>query len=151
MDDIALYGSILEQHAAQPEDRQEYVLFNLQRDRDTPDRVSVLATELSKPDQTMVDIYDYLDALKNPPLPEDPEHRQAHKLRFIKKAMKFFLQGSAMFKRNPTGVPTKCIFRLKKRKKILKSAHERIDHKGEEAIMKTLRKRFYWPSMWNDV
>ena len=65
--------------------------------------------------------------------------------------MKFYVQGKAMYKRHPHDKPTKCIFRQEKRTTLLKAAHEKLGHRGQLPVVKHLKERFYWPSMWNDV
>lgn len=101
---------------------------------------------LSKQDRTMIEIYLFLTEL-TPPTGAGGQDLQ----RFVAKSNRFFVQGKAMFKRNGNGLPLKCVFSPTKRREVLQGAHEEMGHRGEQATMQTLRTRFYWPSLWNDV
>ena len=117
--------------------------------RITPQNVArplSLAATLSKQDEVMVQIYEFLSTLQLPDLDSNQK-----KQRFIKKASKFFIKEGAMYRRNGERPPTKCIFRPKKRQDLLEAAHEHLGHRGEQAAMQTLRSRVYWPNLWNDI
>ena len=136
LDNIALYSVI----RAEQDPRQ--MTHDLDLEQPMPSYLSTL----SKQDQTMVDIYHFWKTLETPPYGK-PQERQ----RFIKKAFKFGMRGGTLFKKNGANPPLKAIFKASTRLHILKSAHEDLGHRGEHGVMQTLKQRFYWPNMWNDV
>ena len=81
-----------------------------------------------------------------------PEHlTRKEKVRLLAQSRKFFLRDGDMFKRNGFNPPLKVIFSLNQRLNILTAAHEELGHRGEHAVMSTIKQRFYWPSMWKDA
>lgn len=140
LDDIALYVTALPRPHAQAKKPGQYILASVPGDSPRTDN-----EPLSKQEQVFIQIYDFLTTMALPPLPT-VQHRQ----RFIKRAMKFYVQRGAMYKRNGSAPPVKCIFRFKRRQRILQAAHEDLGHRGDQSVMRTLRERFYWPSMWAD-
>ena len=56
-----------------------------------------------------------------------------------------------MYRRNRELPPRRVILEAKKRLDILTQAHEGLGHRGEQAVMNTVKERFYWPNMWNDI
>lgn len=127
LDDIALYVQELVQEAPR-------------------NKTQALSIELGPKDLEMVDIYEFLVSFRTPPF-QNIQKKQ----RFVRKALRFFVQGSAMYRKNGNKPPTKCIFRENRRQDILLEAHEGTGHRGEQAVMQTLKERFYWPNMWNNV
>ena len=73
------------------------------------------------------------------------------KRRFLAKASRFFMKDGQMFRTNGFKPPLKVILSNSSRFSILKGAHEYLGHCGEQAVMHTLKERFYWPNMWNDI
>jgi hypothetical protein len=71
--------------------------------------------------------------------------------RFIKKATEFFLKDERMYKRNGTQVPLLVIFNSQKKIAILTQAHEKLGHRGEQAVYDLVRSRFHWPYLRPDV
>ena len=131
LDEIALYGEII---AECPPNLLE---------GDKPVEVWV---SQEKSDQVLEQIFHFLNTLQTPPTRNAQEKR-----RFIQKATRFFVQNGDMYKRNGTLPPQKVIRDANTRKAILEGAHEHLGHRGEYAVMKMLKQRFYWPSMWHDV
>ncbi|GJE97287.1 polyprotein [Phanerochaete sordida] len=113
---------------------------------DDPVSQPVLAVSSSKQEEDLVNIYHFLQTTKTPQFETTQE-----KQRFVKRALKFYVSGRAMFRRNKASGPAKVIFRPHKRTELLKAAHEGLGHRGEEAVMATMKERFYWPGMWNDI
>ena len=101
----------------------------------------------SRQDEVMEEIYKFLTDLIYPSRLKTNQDKR----RFIQKATRFFVQEGAMYKRNGAHPPLKAIRSHKARRRILEASHEQLGHRGEYAVMKTLKERFYWPSMWNDV
>ena len=95
----------------------------------------------------MVDIYDFHRTLQTP----DFGGNRQKKGRFMQKAIKYFVKGPAMFKRNPDGMPLKCVFRHSKRQTIMEAAHEHMGHRGEQATITAIKQRFYWPRMQEEI
>ena len=73
------------------------------------------------------------------------------KRRFLAKASRFFMKDGQMFRTNGFKPPLKVILSNSSRFSILKGAHEYLGHRGEQAVMHTLKERFYWPNMWNNI
>ena len=146
LDDIALFAHATATHPLSTWQQGEWDLYHVQTEPEDMKQLRIYASVLPKPEQTLVDIYDFLRTLQTPPFDSIQE-----KNRFIKKSLKYFVKGPAMYRRNPHGIPTKCIFRQEKRNAILEAAHERLGHRGELATFQTVKQRFYWPGLWNDV
>ena len=61
------------------------------------------------------------------------------------------MRNGRLYRRNGNRPPTLCIFDAKTREDILQQAHEGLGHRGEYAVMQTIKERFYWPHMRNDI
>ncbi|CAL1716052.1 unnamed protein product [Somion occarium] len=94
----------------------------------------------------MRQIHKFLSTLETPEFLSLQERK-----RFITKASRFFIRNGNMYRRAGQRPPLKVIFSANKRLSILESAHEGQGHRGEYAVMRMLKERFYWPNMWNDV
>lgn len=101
---------------------------------------------LSKQDQVLQQIYNFLTTLQLPSLKSNQERRH-----FMQKATKFFVNEGILYKRNGARPPLKVIRDVKTQRHILKSSHEELGHRGEYSVMQTIKEWFYWPSLWNDV
>ena len=97
-------------------------------------------------DEMLQRIQHFLETLELPPTKSNQERR-----RFIQRASKFFVRDHVLYKRNGSLAPLKVILSLRSRQKLLEGAHDQLGHRGEFGVMQTLKERFYWPSMWNDV
>ena len=146
LDDIALYAPARQHHADLRWNQAEWNLYINHRDSDHDLPIFSFSVPVTKAEQVLADIYHFLHTLECPPALSTQKRR-----RFLKRATQFFIRGSAMFKRSPTGIPVKCVFRTLKRNYILKNAHDRLGHRGIDATYQTVKERFYWPNMWNDV
>ena len=100
----------------------------------------------SEKDSTMQRIKDYLTSHH---LPEGMSAMARRRLQ--NQSKKFLIKAGELYKRNGFNPPVKAIFLLSRRLEILKDAHERLGHRGEYAVMQTLKQRFYWPTMWRDA
>ena len=98
-------------------------------------------------DQTMDDIFKFLTTLELPSGKTTPQERK----RFVTKATRFFVKNGSMYRRNGIKPPLKAILDNAQRLRILEAAHEKLGHRGEQAVMHTVKERFYWPNMWNDI
>ena len=65
------------------------------------------------------------------------------KRKFLKKAVQFFVKNGNLYKRNKKGMPLQVILDTNRRQEILTQAHERLGHRGEQAVLHTLQQRFY--------
>lgn len=101
---------------------------------------------LSIQDQVLSDIFHFLSTLETPTF-----NTSQAKQRFIQKATRFFIKNHAMYRRNGNNLPLKAILDPEQRQRILEAAHENLGHRGEYAVMQTMKERFYWPNMWNDI
>ena len=106
----------------------------------SPDHSHVLPA-VGTQETTLEDIFQYLT---------NPEPAPASR-NFLKKVTKYFVKAGRMFKRTKTGRPLLVILDSTKREELLEQAHESLGHHGEKATWETLRNRFYWPQMYQDV
>ena len=88
----------------------------------------------------------FLETAELPTLPTQQMRR-----RFIKQASRYFIRNEKMYRRNGTKPPRLVILKAARRLEILMEAHEGLGHRGEQAVMHTVKERFYWPAMWNDI
>ena len=105
----------------------------------------VLNTENHK-ERLLYQIQHFLKTLETPEFNTIQQKR-----RFIQKATQYLLRGTTLFRKNKLGLPIKVIFDKSQRQRILLAAHEHLGHRGEFATIEHIRKRFFWPSLWNDV
>ena len=96
--------------------------------------------------KTLHHIKKFLSTLKVPTLPTIQARR-----RFIHRASRYFLKDGHLYRRNGTQPPRRVILKAAKRLELLTQGHEGLGHRGEQAVMHTIKERFYWPNMWNDV
>ena len=102
--------------------------------------------QMTPKDQEIEVIRRFLTTLELPPTKTTQDRK-----RFLKKAARYFIQNDSMYRRNGTGPVQKVIQDLPTRRRILEAAHEQLGHRGEYAVMQTLKTRFYWPSLWTDT
>ncbi|KIP03979.1 hypothetical protein PHLGIDRAFT_15495 [Phlebiopsis gigantea 11061_1 CR5-6] len=74
VDNIALYTHFIQKTYSISDTADERTLYYLQQDYDLFDTPIVLASPISKQDQTLIDIYNYLNKLQVSTLPEGPTH-----------------------------------------------------------------------------
>ena len=73
------------------------------------------------------------------------------KRRFMAKAMEFFLKDKILYKRNGSYTPLLVLRTAASKLSVLEQAHEKLGHKGVQAVFELLRHRFYWPHLRADV
>jgi transposase InsO family protein len=98
------------------------------------------------PDDILRDILRYL-ITQVPPATKSPQDLR----RFVKKAGEYFIKGNTMYRRNDKELPLAVILKQQDRLDILRRAHDDLGHKGEKAVFQTVRLRFYWPHLRNDI
>ena len=109
-------------------------------------KIYVFLVNTSVQDEELQKIKVFLQDLTFPEF----QNQQA-KQRFLKKVALYFVQDNTLYKRSSVGPPQKVILDHNKRKYILDEAHEQLGHRGEQAVLHTIRQRFYWPRLYNDV
>ena len=97
-------------------------------------------------DRVLHQIQKFLISLKVPNLPSIQARR-----RFIQRASRYFIKGGHLYRCNGTRPPRCVILQAAKRLELLTQGHEGLGHRGEQAVMHTMKERFYWPNMWNDI
>ncbi len=66
--------------------------------------------------------------------------------RFLKRASQFYIMpDQRMFHRNADKIPRLVILNPETRQRVLEEAHDRLGHKGEQAVYDVLRLRVFWP------
>lgn len=134
LDDIALFTSDPHDQETKPQPYQPFKVIP-----------SYLVTDTIQ-DQTMKAIKLYLTSHQCP-ITLNPIQRK----RLINRSKKFAIHRGELYRRNGHQPPLKAIFTAAQRLDILNRAHEDLGHRGEHALMQTLKQRFYWPSMWKDA
>jgi hypothetical protein len=71
--------------------------------------------------------------------------------RFLNQARPYQVEKGVLFKRSAKGAPKKVIFDQETRKLLMKEAHDDFGHRGVHAVFETLRSRFQWPYLYQDV
>ena len=71
--------------------------------------------------------------------------------RFLKKVKPFFLYNGELYRRTTQESPRHVIIDQSQKEKILYQAHDKLGHKGEQAVFELIQLRFYWPSLRADV
>ena len=97
-------------------------------------------------DENLKDIYKFLTTLEAPHSDSIQDQK-----RFVNKATQFFVKDGKMWKRRGKGSPLLVIMDHARRVAILTHAHENLGHRGEQAVFETIRVRYYWPHLRQDV
>jgi hypothetical protein len=97
-------------------------------------------------DKSLRDIFEFLTTLEAPAFNSVQEQR-----RFIQRATQYFVKDNRMWKRRRNRTPLLVILDHERRLEILTQAHESLGHRGEQAVFETLRERFYWPHLRQDI
>jgi hypothetical protein len=100
----------------------------------------------SNQDKTLIQVQHFLSTLELPTFLSLTARK-----RFMKKVAEYFVKGGKMFKRNRDKPPLLVILDIKKRLAILTQAHDKLGHKGEQAVFDLIRLRFFWPHLRTDV
>ena len=111
----------------------------------TPVTAYCLATRKVEED-LLTQIQTFLETLATPTFPTPQKKR-----RFLAKATEFFIKDTKMYKRNGSRAPLLVIRDPNTKISILQQSHEKLGHKGIQAVFDLLRCRFYWPHMRADI
>jgi transposase InsO family protein len=99
-----------------------------------------------QPDQDLKEIFRFLSTL------EAPHHASIQdQKRFIQRATRYFVKEHKMWKRRKGMTPLLVVFDQNHRLEILTQAHEDLGHRGEQAVFETIRERYYWPHLRQDI
>ena len=97
-------------------------------------------------DQELKEIFKFLTTL------EAPTHSSIQdQKRFIQKATQYFVKDHKMWKRRKDKTPLLVVFDQNHRLEILTQAHENLGHRGEQGVFETIRERYYWPHLRQDI
>ena len=112
---------------------------------------SVFQVRKLNPEQKLLAIQHFLQTLQTPEFSEVDETIKARmRSRFVRIAQQYYLKDQLMFKRGQNN-PQRVILDRSEREKILELAHEELGHRGVYATLELLKKRFYWPVMFEHV
>jgi transposase InsO family protein len=100
----------------------------------------------TKADQTLCNVKAFLEDEVVPQFAND----QAKK-RFLVKTQEFFVQNGHLYKKRRQHSPLRVILTAEERLRILTQAHEGLAHRGIHGVFQTIRDRFYWPRLHQDV
>src|ERR1700722_13202746 len=100
----------------------------------------------SKSDQLLQEIKTFLEDNVLPEFDNEQDKR-----RFIQKSHQFFIKNGHLYKRRKNKLPLTVILTASERMKILQQAHESLAHRGIYGVFQTIRRRFYWPRLYQDV
>lgn len=70
--------------------------------------------------------------------------------KFIKRTGRFYYKDGALWRRQRSGYNQKVVL-YSDRLELLIQAHDRLGHKGNEAVSHALVDRFWWPTLYDDV
>jgi len=142
LDNIALF---LEASGSDQLPFMVYKMFQvpLPRERSLPSCVFQASVRL---DKTLKDIFKFLTTLEAP-LHESVQEQK----RFIQKATQYFVKDHGMWKRRKDRTPLLVVFDQDRRLAILSGAHENLGHRGEQSVFETVRERYFWPHLRQDV
>lgn len=104
--------------------------------------VTTLLSEPSRQEQLLLEAYRFLTTLRLPTIISLRERK-----RLLKKASEYYIKEDKMFKRNGNRSPLLVVFDQQLRLDLLTQAHEKLGHKGEQAVFEILRLRFFWPHL----
>jgi hypothetical protein len=96
-------------------------------------------------DEELDHISHYLDTFSKPVEMDDKDYSK-----IVKKSRKFYYREGALWKRQINGYHQKVV-PYPDRLELLIHAHDRLGHKGQEAISQILVDRFWWPTLYDDV
>ena len=109
-------------------------------------QVRVLLQTVRPEDKNLEQILRYLVTLETPAFESRKELTK-----FVTKSNKYFVAGTAMYRRRTDGPPQKVVFDPSRRQQLTEEIHEATGHRGEWAVQKSVQLRFYWPRMKDDV
>ena len=135
LDDIALYTSVSK--VSQLQEQAEYGLENL------PSHIFIATVRL---DEDLRKVYKFLTTLEAPRFNSVQEQK-----RFIQKATQYFVKDGKLWKRRKEKTPLLVVMDHNHRITIMTQAHEGLGHRGEQAVFETIRERYFWPHLRQDV
>jgi hypothetical protein len=86
--------------------------------------------------------------LKTMETPESMDSKQRH--RIMRQSKRYYYQDDALWKRQQSGYNQKVI-PYPDRLELIIQAHDKLGHKGREAVARLLTDRFWWPTLFDDV
>jgi RNase H-like domain found in reverse transcriptase/Integrase zinc binding domain len=107
---------------------------------------SIFLSKTLRQNQLLLDIHEFLKTSRLPLTTSLSERK-----RFLKKSANFYIKDGHLFKRNGKKSPLLVITNQQKKLSILTQAHEKLGHKGEQAVFDIIRLRFFWPYLRSDV
>jgi hypothetical protein len=123
-----------------------YFLFKTGFDYSPGDLPSYSFPATTRLDQGLKDIFKFLTTLEAPPQESIQEQR-----RFIQKATQYFIKDGRMWKRRKNMTPLLVIFDHAHRLSIMTQSHEDLGHRGEQSVFETIRERYFWPHLRQDI
>ena len=99
-----------------------------------------------KLDESLKDIFKFLTTLEAPAKNSIQDQK-----RFIQRATQYYVKNGKMWKKRKDRSPLLVVFDHSRRLAILTEAHEGLGHRGEQAVFETIRERFFWPHLRQDI
>jgi transposase InsO family protein len=96
-------------------------------------------------DEELIHVAQYLDTLTKPVEMDENIYS-----RTVKRARKFYYREGTLWRRQTNGYNQKVVL-YSNRLELLIQAHDRLGHKGREAVARALLDRFWWPTLHEDV
>lgn len=96
-------------------------------------------------DEELVKVKGFLETLEVPGKMEGKERE-----RFVKRASRFFVRGGRLFRREPQG-RHQLVIEYADRLRIIRQAHDDLDHKLYWQTRRRIADRFWWPTLEADV
>jgi hypothetical protein len=103
-------------------------------------------SEQLDPEERVRSIRDFLLTGNIPEL-DGPKQRQ----RFLMKTRRYKIVNDQLYRQHADGADLKVIFDPQKRRDLLKQVHDGYGHRGVHAVFETLKHRFWWPYMFQDI
>jgi hypothetical protein len=110
---------------------------------------ALLSCNLTPVQSTYERLQDIQKFLENMTLPQMESEQQ--KKQFLKQALQCFTKEGSLFRKRSEGLLAKVIFDENIKLRIMIEAHDGLGHRGIEAVFQTIKKRFYWPGLYQDV
>jgi hypothetical protein len=142
LDEIALYVGVHD--ISRIFNAEELTLVQLRYDPESLPSYYFSATV--RLDEGLKDIFKFLTMLEAPSYDSIQDQR-----RFVQRATQYFVKDGKMWKRRKNKTPLLVVFDHARRLAILTQAHEGLGHRGEQAVFETVRERYYWPHLRQDV
>ena len=111
----------------------------------TPKPARTLQVIKLDPEEELKAIFIYLTTLKLPKF-----ETNTIRVRFLRRVQQFYIEHTDLFKRHKQQ-PQKVIFDWKEREHILEFAHGELGHRGVHATFELIKRRFYWPNIFQYI